>query len=294
MTPIARTAFACLRAYSRVAPTERGGLRLVHMARRLLPRDRWQDRWTTPDGLTFRLDLGTYPDCCMAVGLYELDTARWLRRLLRPGMSFADCGANIGYFTLLAARLVGPAGRVDAFEPDPVNRARLESHIADNLRAGHDAPVRVHPVALASQPGTVTLFRAAGSDANHGMSSLFRDAAAGTAETSSSHQVPTARLDQLLAAPPDVVKIDIEGAEFDAIKGMAGILAGDRPPAMIIEHNPPSARAAGHTPADLFELLVSLQPRYRVWFIDWRLRPVRTAADLERFRPGNILVRAVD
>jgi hypothetical protein len=55
-------------------------------------------------GLTLNLDLGTYPDCCMAYGLYELATARWVGRLLGPGDHFVDVGANIGYFTLIEAQ----------------------------------------------------------------------------------------------------------------------------------------------------------------------------------------------
>ena len=56
------------------------------------------------------LDLGTYPDCCMAYGLYELDTARLIKRLLRVGDHFVDAGANIGYFTLLGRGSSARAG----------------------------------------------------------------------------------------------------------------------------------------------------------------------------------------
>src|SRR5688572_26447674 len=106
-------ALGLLKAYSRIAPTARGGFRLDRLARRLLPRRALQGDFTTPDRSTLHLDLSTYPDCCMAVGLYELDTYRALRRLLRPGGWFVDVGANIGYFTILAARWTGISGRVD-------------------------------------------------------------------------------------------------------------------------------------------------------------------------------------
>ena len=65
---------AALRGYSRIAPTERGGYRLARLVRRTRSREQWRDTFTTPDGLRFQLDLATYPDCCMAYGLYELDT----------------------------------------------------------------------------------------------------------------------------------------------------------------------------------------------------------------------------
>ena len=57
---------------------------------------------------------------------------RILTELLRPGMVFYDWGANIGLFSLLAARLVGPTGRVFSFEPDPDTAARLERNVARN------------------------------------------------------------------------------------------------------------------------------------------------------------------
>src|SRR4051812_40042177 len=113
MGVIGRLALAALRGYARVAPTQRGGDRVVRVGRRLVPRAEWRGTFETPDHTRLELDLATYPDCCMAVGLYELDTLRLIRRVLRPGDHFVDCGANIGYVTLAAARAVGANGRVD-------------------------------------------------------------------------------------------------------------------------------------------------------------------------------------
>ena len=109
---------AVLRAYARVAPTERGGYRLARLARRAVPRERWRGEFAVGRGLRMRLDLGTYPDVAMAYGLYERDTDRLFSRLIRPGMTVVDGGANVGYFTLRFAKLVGAGGRVEAFEPD--------------------------------------------------------------------------------------------------------------------------------------------------------------------------------
>src|SRR3954447_5078874 len=140
---LGRSVLAALRGYSRIAPTQRGGYRLVRMGRKFVARDQWRGTFHTPDRTRLELDLATYPDCCMAVGLYELDTLRLIRRVLRPGDHFVDCGANIGYFTLAAAACVGASGRVDAFEPDPLNRARLEANLAAN---GSPAQIHVHAV----------------------------------------------------------------------------------------------------------------------------------------------------
>src|SRR3954465_407097 len=130
-----------LKLYSRVAPTERGGYRLARAARKTRSRDSWRDVYDTPDGFSIDLDISDYPDICMAYGLYELDTARLIKRLLKPGDHFVDCGANIGYFTLMAARCVGPSGNIDAFEPQAANFERLSA----NLRRNHLADrVRLH------------------------------------------------------------------------------------------------------------------------------------------------------
>jgi FkbM family methyltransferase len=283
---LGRLALGALRAYARIAPTERGGFRLARLARRFVPRAAWRDDFRTPDDVRLSLDLATYPDCCMAAGLYELDTLRLIRRTLRPGDHFADCGANVGYFTLAAARLVGPTGRVDAFEPDPLNRARLEAHLAAN-----DSPawVRVHPVALSDRPGEATLYHPTGDARNHGEASLFAPPGATTAQ---SYTVSTARLDDILDASPRLVKMDIEGAELTALRGAERLLRSPRSPAFVIEHNPTSAATAGHRSGDLLRLLQQHQPAYRAYWIGWRRREMSADAIDAMPRQGNILYRS--
>jgi FkbM family methyltransferase len=284
MNFLGRLAMGTLKAYARVTPTQRGGYRLARVARRLARP--WQGPVTAPGRITLTLDLGTYPDCCMACGLYELDTLRVLRKLLRPGMHFVDCGANIGYFTLLGARLVGPAGRVDAIEPDPVNRARLEEHVKAN---GSPAQIRVHGMAASDSTGTATLYHPTG-ERNHGEASLIPGVIAASAQT---YTVTTARLDALLDHTPDVVKMDIEGAELAALRGMTRLLAGDRPPRLVIEHNPESSAAAGHRAGDLFREIQRANSRYRAWWIGWRLRPMSAEQIDAMARQGNILYEAI-
>src|SRR5687767_1442698 len=134
----------------------------------------------------------------MAFGLYELDTYRVIRRLLKPGMRFVDCGANIGYFTLLAAKLVGAGGRVDAIEPDPQNRRRLVENLRRN---GMGDVVRVHDVAVSSRAATVTLYHPG--RGNHGQASLFQSVGEGE-----QYDVQSVRLDDLILDAPDLIKMD--------------------------------------------------------------------------------------
>lgn len=281
MSWIASQLGGLLKVYARVAPTERGGYRLVKLARRFMPD--WRGRFSTPDHITLDLDLGTYPDCCMAFGLYELDTYRLLRRLLKPGMRFIDCGANIGYFTLLAAKLVGSGGRVDAIEPDPLNRQRLIENVHRN---GLADVVRVHAVAVAAQPATVTLFHPGEDEGNHGQASLF--STGGSAER---FEVQAVRLDDLIDDVPDVIKMDIEGAELDALRGATKLMQSPNPPKLIIEYNPASAAAAGHTADELFRFVLDAQSKYHLDWIGSTLRRVNDPAQLARFkRQGNVLV----
>ncbi len=258
--------------YARITPTQRGGYRLVRMVRRCLPAEHWSGWFTTPDGLRMELDLGTYPDCCMAAGLYELETYRLLRRLLQPGRRFVDCGANIGYFTLLAARWVGPSGRVDAFEPDLQNRDRL----LRNLEANGLTRVHVHAEAVSDGAGQLTLYHP-GPRGNHGMASAYLyDSARDRPQ-----QVPCQRLDACLQEAPDVVKIDVEGGELAAVRGMEHLFAGAHPPVIIYEHNRATAAAAGFRPSDIPRAIEQFNRHYEFRIVGWRDRRLRALEDLD-------------
>jgi FkbM family methyltransferase len=289
VSPIARVVEAALRAYTRVAPTERGGYRLARLARRFRSHETRRDTFTTPDGIRLELDLACYPDCSMAYGLYELDTARIIKRLLRPGDHFVDGGANIGYFTTLAAQLVGPGGRVDAFEPQPDNRARLEANVRRNGLA--DA-VHVHAAALSDQSGTAMIHRFANDAGNHGMSSLF---AGDGAVASSSVEVPTVRMDEALAGTsPALVKLDVEGAESLAIAGMTGLLQAEHPPAVILEHNPTTSRRAGSGLSEPVERLLAVRDDWVVRAVTFRLPRIHptSAGAWSRLGQVNLLVQS--
>jgi len=273
-----------LRLYSRVAPSERGGFRLARLARRLRPASTWETQFDTPEGTRLTLNLATYPDCCMAYGLYELDTSRLIKRLLRPGDHFVDGGANIGYFTLLASRRVGAGGRVDAFEPQPDNRARLEANVAMNAFAKN---VRVHPLAIGDAAREAVIHRPVGGGFNHGESSLFKPGDGETKDTA----IQIARMDEALAGTrPRLVKLDIEGAEPLAIDGMAGLVRQPTPPMVLMEHNTVSLARGGFAPPEAVDRLRRLNREYRVYRVGRRLTPIEaTARELEALKQVNLL-----
>lgn len=156
-------------------------------------------------------------------GSYEPEVSAALRGRLSPGATFVDVGANIGWFSLLAAGLVGPAGRVLAVEPNPLNVALLERSAKDN---GFDN-IEVLCVALAETAGVVALE----TDGSNGRvipvdgppDKPFR----------ASFVVAAEPLDDLLAKAGitrvDVMKVDVEGAEPMALRGARRALERDHP-----------------------------------------------------------------
>jgi spore maturation protein CgeB len=145
-------------------------------------------------------------------GDYEPETRLRIQRLLQPGSTFVDLGAHIGYFSLLAARSVGPTGRVFAFEPTPATREVLKSNVAHN---GFEQIVRVAPFAVAETPGTVRFRTFPNSSESNGV--------APEAETGNL-LVECTSLDAFFAELDwprvDVIKMDVEGAELSALRGM--------------------------------------------------------------------------
>lgn len=165
------------------------------------------------------------------LGAYEPHVTLAMKRLLRRGMTFLDIGANIGYFTLLARSVVGPEGKVLAFEPNPRNCALLDLSLA--LNGFQD--VEIYPFALADSSRLFVY----DSQASNGSLSPFD----GRIDTLSSRTVVrTATLDQILhLSRCDVLKIDIEGAEWMAIRGAMRTIREHRP-AIFSEYCPGGLR----------------------------------------------------
>jgi FkbM family methyltransferase len=115
---------------------------------------------------------------------------------LRPGDVAYDIGANAGFFTLLMSRLVGPSGHVHAFEPLPLNVARLRRH----LRINNIANVTVHPVAVSDKTGVAKFCS-------------YAHSAIGHISGDGTLAVECVALDDLDLPLPRAIKIDIEGGE---------------------------------------------------------------------------------
>jgi FkbM family methyltransferase len=157
-----------------------------------------------------------------AGGTNELPVQVALFDLLGPGDAFLDIGANVGFFSLLAARTVGPAGRVYAVEPVPANAEQIRRGARRNRLA-----VDVLELAVTDRTGTTTLVLATHPGGAAIASATAPPDPAGTIE------VETDTVDRLVASGrirvPSVVKVDVEGAEAEVLAGMAETLATHRP-----------------------------------------------------------------
>ncbi|HEX8154594.1 MAG TPA: FkbM family methyltransferase [Thermoanaerobaculia bacterium] len=195
--------------------------RLIRLPLRLVPPNR-EVRIRSGALRGWRWITGSATHGCW-LGNYEPEAQRVFTTLVRDGHAVYDVGANVGFFTLLAAKLAGERGAVYAFEPIERNLGYLRRHIAANKLS----TVHVLPIAVSSHAG-VAFFN---SGHNPAMGKL---ADAGDVE------VRTAAIDDLVAAgelrPPDFVKIDVEGAEYDVLTGAAATLRRYRPPILLSAH----------------------------------------------------------
>jgi FkbM family methyltransferase len=153
---------------------------------------------------------------------YERMETDFLRRVLKAGDTFLDIGANVGWFSILASTIVGAEGAIHAFEPRPEIASYLQRSVELNDLG---AMITVHTIGLSNQPGTETLVWNEDSD-NSGTATFGRDEDwLGFTKQS----IEVRRFDDLGIAGVDVVKIDVEGAEFLAMQGAAAMLSRDKP-----------------------------------------------------------------
>jgi FkbM family methyltransferase len=163
------------------------------------------------------------------VNRVEPQKTRALLEILRPGQIVFDIGANVGYYTLLASKQVGPSGRVFAFEPFVRNISYLQRHVALN---GADN-VTVIPVACAERSFLAPFVAGADCATGHLKSSVQPD-------DGRSEFVATIAVDEVVRKSgviPDVLKVDVEGAEEQVLRGAAKTLAMAHPIVLLGVHS---------------------------------------------------------
>jgi len=154
-------------------------------------------------------------------GLYDIAVSEVLARLVKPGSTVYDVGANIGHMSLLSAVAAGPQGKVHAFEPHPELVEYLRRNVRTDQAPSWKAPVEVHQTALGSQKGVAKLYLPDYFDSNDGVASLVG--------SGRGVEVLVDTLDSCIGAGKvDVMKVDVEGFEFEVFRGGEKALAEHR------------------------------------------------------------------
>ena len=183
-------------------------------------------------------------------GVYEKAETRFFQSACRDGMTFLDVGANLGYYTALAARAVGPNGRVLAVEPDPDSFGYLEQTIAANAVGN----VEAFPVAASDAPATLPLYI---STDNRGDNRLYA-----SGEDRPQVEVAARPLDALLRENKidtvDLIKIDVQGYEPKVISGLRETITSSPNLTLLTEFWPQGIDEAGEDANEFLQTLREL------------------------------------
>jgi len=176
-------------------------------------------------------------------GIYEPWETGIVHRDLKPGDVFVDIGAHIGYYSVMASDIVGPSGRVFAFEPEPENFKTLSANI-EGL-----SNITARRIALSSKRGTGTLHLSGSNSGDHSLNPSENRPGCATVSIST--------LDDELPAHTRVsfIKIDTQGHEPEVLAGMSWELAHSPGLRMLIEYTPHYLQATGHKPEDFLAFL---------------------------------------
>ena len=190
----------------------------------------------------------------LETGAWEASTWLAIERHLGRGATFVDVGAHMGYFSLKAAAVVGQSGRVIAIEPHP----EMFHTLRGNIIASGATTVVAEPTACSDSESTLELFSAAA--ANTGTSSLSQKNASFYGEGGASYFVAAQQLDTIIRranlSRVDVLKIDVEGAELQVLKGGQETIARYRP-VLIVELDDRLLEPMGTSSAEIITFLSS-------------------------------------
>jgi FkbM family methyltransferase len=183
-----------------------------------------------------QLELNPRTGQSYAKGDTELVVQEFLASRLKTGDVFYDLGANIGLFTLLAARCVGPAGKVFSFEPDAQNAARVRRNVAGN----NFTNVTVIESGVWSSTAEIRFAAAPASSPDRGLGTFV----ASTSDSDPS--IPCVSIDDFVRSNPGPIgiKCDVESAEIEVLKGALATLARHRPWILCEMHSPDNDRQA--------------------------------------------------
>jgi len=197
------------------------------------------------NGVEYRIDPKERPRFAQN---YEPETAAFLRKRIHSGMVCYEVGANVGAYVLQLGHWSRPAGQIVAFEPNSGAREVLARHIAWN---GLEKRVQIVASAVAAESGELTLY----AEGANGMSRLAQPNNA-LIQTAHEERVPVTTVDAFCTAntPPDVLLLDIEGFEIEALRGAQSTILVHRP--LIVVEMHPNVWASANTTRESTEALL--------------------------------------
>jgi FkbM family methyltransferase len=174
------------------------------------------------------------------IGIMGAGETNLFGKLIKPGMTVIDIGANQGLYSLLFSRLVSDSGRVFSFEPNPTLFNALQRNIILNSAEN----IQAFPVALGSTEARMTLYSSLINSGDNRMGSkpFFHEASS----------VAVERFDKILPQiKADFVKIDVQGWEMNVVEGMSGLFEASPSVSVLMEFWPKGLKQAGTHPKDL-------------------------------------------
>ena len=242
--------------YCRLGPVQRGKDRLVSTTLPLLE----PDKKPVPIVGGARMVADISDDLQRRIyffGCHEPETTQLIFGILRPGDTFIDLGANIGYYTVIAGSLVGPAGAVHSFEPIPEIFSSLKENVALNALTN----VRLNQNAVFNEDCELEIFLP--KPENNGTGSFMRSPDAPGESILCDALTLDAYVEREGIEQIRLIKMDIEGAELRALKGMKNLLSSSTRPDVICEASPNWFSAGGHTRAHIIGYMDSFGYRCR-------------------------------
>lgn len=213
-------------------------------------------------------------------GIFEPVETNLVKRAVRKGSVVLDIGANIGYYTLIFAKLVGEHGKVFAFEPEPFNFKLLKK----NVEINNYQNVILQNSAISNNNGKTKLYL---SQEQSGTHRIF------PSDMCSNNyvEVEMIRLDDyfknnVLAEKISFVKIDVEGAELGVLEGMKSLLELNKKLEILIEFIPPYIKEFGANPIDILILLENYN--FKIHLVNYKTQKIEEVLD------KNILLKKYD
>lgn len=242
------------KGYGRFRPV---GAIYRYLARRLIPEEK---RLVYVNGYKMLVHMEKYKGIdgiaqqLVFQGTYEKYTTVLFQRFVGEGMNVIDIGANIGYYTLLAAKLIGEKGKVFAFEPEPRNYALL----LRNVELNGYKNVIPQQKAVSNKAGKVKLFLDRLEPGAHSLYKVRQSAKEAIV-------VDAVSLDDFFKGkefPINVIKIDVEGAEMTVLLGMSRIVKNSNNLKIFTEFWPPGLQGSGFSAQEYWDKLVESGFKY--------------------------------